>query len=101
LINENIYDGILASVSKMLSELVTDGGADANEDTVSLANGTAGQLKVFVYRTETDAGDSVNVTPTTALGFTKIVFDVPGEGCTMIYTSGGWAIVSNNGGVIS
>lgn len=90
-----------ASVVKIVSLIVTDGDADTDEDTVSLANGTAGQIKIFVYQTETDVGDTANVTPATALGFTKIVFDTPGESCTMVYTSSGWAIVSNNGGVIS
>jgi len=90
-----------AAVTKAISLLVSDGDADTDEDTVALANGTAGQIKMFVYLTDTDTGDSVNVTPTTGLGFTKIVFDTVGEGCSMIYTASGWAIVSNNGGVIS
>ena len=90
-----------ASINIRTSLLVTDGDADTDEDTVALDNGVVGDEKVFVYLTETDAGDSINVTPTTGLGFTKILFDVPGEGCIMVYTASGWAIVSNNGGTIT
>lgn len=94
-------DAGTASVNVRTSFIVTDGGSDTNEDTVSLADGTVGDEKVFVYLTETDVGDSANVTPATALGFSKIVFDAPGEGCMMVFTASGWAIFSNNGGTIS
>ena len=90
-----------ASVSIRTSHLVTDGDADTDEDTVALADGELGDEKVFVYLTETDAGDSVNVTPTTGLGFTDILFEDPGDGCIMTWTASGWAIVSNNGGTIT
>ena len=97
-----VSDAGTASPLVTLSLIVTDGDADVDEDTVSLANGTfTGQLKIFIYKTETDVGDTANVTPATASGFTKIVFDIPGEGCTMIWDGAGWAIVSNNGGIIS
>lgn len=82
------------------SFIVTDGGADTNEDTVALGDGEAGQIHYFVYKTETDAGDSANVTPTNKT-FTKIVFDAPGEGCTMVFDGTNWSIVSNNGGSIT
>ena len=91
-----------ASPLTTLSLIVTDGDADTDEDTVSLADGIlTGQLKIFVYKTETDAGDSANVTPAHPSGFAKILFDTPGEGCTMIWDGAGWAIVSNNGGTLS
>jgi len=94
-------DAGTAAVTATITTITTDGGADANEDTVSLADGTSGQIKIFIYKTETDAGDSANVTPTSALGFTKIVFDTPGEGATMVFDGTNWSIVSNNGGTIS
>jgi len=90
-----------ASVTTVMSFIVTDGDGDTDEDTVTLGDGTVGQTKIFVYQTETDAGDSANVTPTSGLGFTDILFEDPGDGCTMVYTSDGWAIVSNNGGTIT
>ena len=93
-------DAGTAAVTKTVSYIVTDGGGDTNEDTVSLADGVSGQMKIFVYKTETDAGDSANVTPSNG-AFTKIVFDAPGEGCTMIFDGTNWSIVSNNGGTIT
>jgi len=96
-----VTDAGVASASIVTSFIVTDGGTDTNEDTVSLADGaTAGQIKIFVYKTETDSGDTANVTPTHA-SFTKIVFDTPGEGCMMVFDGTNWNIISNNGGTIS
>ena len=90
-----------ASALIRTSLLVTDGGGDTNDDTVSLDDGVAGAEKVFVYMTETDAGDSANVTPTHLAGWTKITFDAPGEGCIMVFDGTNWSVVSNNGGVLS
>lgn len=90
-----------ASASFLTTNIVTDGGADTNEDTVSLVDGYPGQVKYFIYKTETDNGDTANVTPDSLAGGSKIVFDVPGEGCTMIFDGANWSIVANNGGAIS
>ena len=94
-------DAGTADPDVIVSRIVTDGGADTNEDTVSLADGTAGEIKHFIYMTETDVGDSANVTPANAAGFTDILFEDPGDGCTMIFDGTNWSIVSNNGGTIT
>uniref|UniRef100_A0A6M3IHW5 Uncharacterized protein n=1 Tax=viral metagenome TaxID=1070528 RepID=A0A6M3IHW5_9ZZZZ len=91
----------VAAITKSVSFLVSDGGADNNEDTFSLADGTvAGQIKIIVYKTNTDGADSVNVTPAHG-SFTDILFGTAGEGATLIFDGTNWQIVSNNGGVIS
>lgn len=90
-----------ASLDVTASFIISDGDADTDEDTVSLADGVAGQVKIFTYKTDTDTGDTVNVTPASFGGNTKIVFDTEGEGCTMIFDGTNWNVVSNNGGVIS
>jgi hypothetical protein len=90
-----------ADPTVVITFIVSDGDSDTDEDTVSLADGTAvGQQKIFVYQTDTDTGDSVNVTPSNAT-FTDILFDTEGEGCTMVWDGTNWHIVSNNGGEIT
>lgn len=95
-----VTDAGTASVSIKTTLIVTDTG-DTDEDTIALADGQPGQEKIFVYKTETDAGDSANVTPSNLAGGTKITFDVPGEGCVMVFDGTNWSIVANNGGTIS
>jgi len=93
-------DAGVADPDIITSLLVTDGGGDTNEDTVTLADGTAGEIKIFVYLTETDAGDSINVTPANG-AFTDILFEDPGDGCILIFDGTNWSIVANNGGTIT
>lgn len=95
-----VGDAGTADPDVVTSYIVTDGGADTNEDTVGLADGSAGEIKIFVYMTETDAGDSANVTPTNG-AFTDILFEDPGDGCIMVFDGTNWTIVANNGGTIT
>ena len=94
-----VSDAGTASLTKISTIIVTDG--DEDEDTVSLADGTAGQVKMFSLKTLTHANDTVNVTPTNMSGGTKIVFTAVGQGCTMMFNGVDWDIVGNNGGTIS
>lgn len=90
-----------ASPSVESSFLVTDSGNDDNEDTVSLADGNKpGDIKIFTFKTDTDTGDSVNVTPASFVN-SKIVFDTEGEGCILVWDGSNWVVVANNGGTIS
>lgn len=93
---------VALSVAKVVSEITTDSAGATQADAFSLADGVAGQIKIIVYRVETDAGDTAVITPATALGFVSITFDTPGESCMLVYsTTTGWVIVSNNGGAIA
>jgi hypothetical protein len=63
---------------------------------LTLANGTAGQIKIISHVVD---GGSAVLTPTTKIGFTTITFTGVGESAMLIYTAAGWAIVSLNGAV--
>jgi hypothetical protein len=92
--------GTAASVTQVVSFITTNG--DGDEDAVTLADGTIGQVKIFVSAVEGAGGDSYKVTPAHMNGGTKITFDgTVGDGCTMIFDGTSWNIVSNNGGTIS
>lgn len=80
------------NVTDMFTSLTSTGAAEA----LTLANGTAGQIKVITHTVD---GGSAVLTPTTKIGFTTITFTGVGESATLIYTSAGWAIMALNGAV--
>ena len=80
------------NVTTTFTALTTTGSAQA----LTLANGTAGQLKIITHVVD---GGSAVLTPATALGFTTITFTNAGESATLVYTAAGWAIVALNGAV--
>ena len=80
------------NLTTVLTSLTTTGAAQA----LTLANGTAGQIKVIVHAVD---GGSAVLTPTTKIGFSTITFTAVGDAVTLVYTSAGWAIVGINGAV--
>jgi len=93
--------GVAASVSTVVTLITTDG--DSNEDNVTVADGVAGQLKIFAVVVAGNAADSIKITPANMAGGTKITFaaDPTGKGCSMIFDGTNWNIVSNNQGTIA
>lgn len=79
-------------VTNLITSLTTTGSAQA----LTLANGTAGQMKTIVHTVD---GGSAVLTPTTKIGFSTITFTGVGESATLLYTAAGWAIVALNGAV--
>lgn len=74
---------------------ITSTGANA----LTLADGVDGQVKVLTM--VVDGGDAT-LTPTTKTGYSTIVFNDAGDGCTLVFTTTqGWIVVSNNGCTIS
>jgi hypothetical protein len=82
--------GVAASVSTVITQITTDG--DSNEDNVTLADGVAGQLKIFAVVAAGNAADSIKITPANMAGGTKITFaaDPTGLGCSMIFDGTNW-----------
>lgn len=82
------------NVTDLITE-ITSTGADA----LTLANGSAGQVKIIVMIV--DGGDAT-LTPTTLAGGTTITFGDVGDGVILVYnTTTGWNVVGNNGAVIA
>ena len=93
-------EGVAASIVVVTTFVVTDG--DGDENALTLADGTTGQIKIFVTKTEGAGGDTYKITPAHMNGGTKITFDATiGDGCTMIFDGTAWNIISNNGGTIA
>ena len=76
-------------------------GGDGN-DTLTLPNGSTGQLKFIVHAV--DGGDSLIVNPSgTFTGGSTWTSDNAGECSIWLYTGAtyGWVVLSNNGGTIA
>ena len=92
---------VVASLATINTDITTNG--DSDEDNVSLANGTVGQIKIFAICAVGNVADSVKITPATMVGGTQITFAANplGLGCILKYSASGWVVVGNNGGTIS
>lgn len=81
------------NVTALSTELTSTGGAQA----LTLADGTAGQIKTIVHGVD---GGSMVLTPTTKTGYTTITFTNAGESATLqFFTTRGWIILALNGAV--
>jgi hypothetical protein len=75
------------SLTTLTTEIVTTGTNDA----LTLANGTLGQLKILVMKT--DGGDGI-ITPATFANGTNITMDAVLDSVTLVYTSTGWVVLA-------
>lgn len=80
------------NLTDFATDLTTTGAGDA----LTLADGSAGLLKVITHVVD---GGSAILTPATALGFTTITFTNANESVLLRWTAAGWAIVSLYGAV--
>ena len=81
-------------------------GASANTTaTGTLADGTNGQIKIFVMTTAPSSGSSYRVTVTnwgsTATGSAQLQFNAIGESATCIFTNSKWYVIASNGSVVN
>lgn len=91
--------GVAADTTKTVTAFSSNG--DQDEDSITLANASYTAIKYFLFKSRADASDTVSITPANLIGGTKITFNTAGEGCAMVFHSGYWVIVANNGGTIS
>ena len=81
-----------------LTDLITE-VSTTGADALTLANGSAGQVKIITMIV--DGGDGT-LTPTTLAGGTTITFNDVGDGVVLVYsTTVGWVVVGNNGATIA
>ena len=81
------------SVTTLTTEIVTTG-----TDALTLANGTLGQLKILVMKTD---GGNATITPTTFANGTTLTMDAVLDSATLVYTSTGWVILANQNCVVA
>ena len=84
-----------ADLTKAVTELTLSSGSDA----ASLANGTVGQIKIFVV---VGGSGSCVLTPTTLNGGTTIAFNGIGDAVTLLYVATvGWTVIGSNSVVVA
>lgn len=83
------------SVTSSTTLITSTGGGDA----LTLANGTAGQIKYLVH--DVDGGSAI-LTPSTKTGFSTITFTNAGDTATLIYVATrGWMVLSSYGATVA
>lgn len=70
-------------------------------DALTLADGTAGQIKTVIYVAEAAGGDTGVLTPTNRIGYASITLNAIGDSITLQYLSTGWAVLAVNGATIT
>ncbi len=75
---------------------ITEVNATAGIGTVTLADGTDGQVKTFI-NTSTSGTNIVTITPTNLRGYTSILLNAEGETVTCIFKNSKWNILAGNG----
>ena len=88
---ETVDSSGVINIEKVIS-LISIGTSDI---TSSLIDGGAGQLKFIVMTA--NVGASATITPTNFINGTSAVFNSVGDSVLLLYTSGNWTIISNNG----
>lgn len=79
------------SVTSLVTKINTTGGG-----TLTLADGTDGQLKILVL--DVDSGTDAVITPTTKTGFSTITMGDAGDAVQLVFvTTRGWICTANQG----
>lgn len=84
-----------------LTTLTTAFTSTATGNALTLANGTAGQLKMIVYVAEAAGGDTGVLTPTNLGGGTTITFNAVGDSCLLQFIGTDWWAISLRGAVLA
>ena len=88
-------DGSTTLVANVTSAITTVNATSAT-GTVSLADGSDGQIKTFI-NVSTAGTNNVVITPANLRGFTNITLNAPGETVTLLFKASKWHIIAGNG----
>ena len=102
---QNITGTTAPSLTTSISTIDLSGASNSTTATGTLANGTTGQVKIFVMTTAPSTGSSYRVTVTnwgsTATGTAQLQFNAIGESATCIFTNSKWYVIASNGSVVN
>ena len=84
-----------------ITTLTTAFTSTATGNALTLADGSAGQLKAIVYVAEAAGADTGVLTPTNFGNGTTITFNAVGESVLLQFLGTDWWIVSNNGATVA
>ena len=75
---------------------ITEIDATSAIGTITLANGSDGQIKTFL-NVSTSGTYTVTITPANLRGATNILLNAPGENVTCMFKNSNWNIIAGNG----
>jgi hypothetical protein len=84
-----------------ITTLTTAFTSTATGNALTLADGTAGQLKTIVYVAEAAGGDTGILTPTNLGSATTITFNAVGDSVTLQFIGADWWVIGLRGAVVA
>ena len=93
------------NTSTSITNIDLSGASSSTTATGTLADGTNGQIKIFIMTTAPSSSSSYRVTVTnwgsTATGSAQLQFNAIGESATCIFTNSKWYVIASNGSVVN
>ena len=89
-------DTLAVTGSSSITTAITLVNATASTPTISLVDGTDGQIKTII-NVSTAGTNNVTITPTNLRGYTSVILNAPGETVTLLFKSSKWNIIAGNG----
>ena len=90
---------ITADASSQVSDVtsaITEINATSATGAISLADGTDGQIKIFI-NTSTSGTNNVVITPTNLRGYTTITLNAEGETAICLFKNSKWNVIGGQG----
>lgn len=92
-----VGDAGVASLDVICTFIETDAGGDDNMDTVTVADGFPGQVKMFFYTLDTDTGDSLYIEPANG---EHLFLEFELMNGTYVFDGVNWVLTGNIGGIV-
>ena len=88
-------DGSTTLVANVTTAITTVNATSAT-GTVTLADGSDGQIKTII-NVSTSGTNNIVITPANFNGYTNITLNAPGETVTLLFKASKWHIIAGNG----
>ena len=83
------------SLTADITSPITEIDGTSNTSTVTLADGSDGQIKTFI-NVSTSGTNAQTITPTNLRGHTSVILDAEGETVTLIFKNSRWNILAGH-----
>lgn len=100
--------GVVAGVQTLsgpgavnITNFATAFSSTAAGNALTLADGTAGQIKVISYVAQTAGPDTGILTPDTRVGYSTITFNNVGDTIQLMFFTQGWVVIGGDGAVVA
>ena len=84
------------SLTADVTSAITEIDGTSNTSTVTLADGSDGQIKTFI-NVSTSGTSAQTITPTNLRGYTSVILNAEGETVTLLFKNSRWNIIAGQG----